>query len=135
MSTSTDAILFYGYVWDEEDKPSPWTTGVDDDRDEEDWKTRYGRLKGIDPEDWRALDAIAETSPCLVDTHCMATCPMAYVAVRASLTISCRGFPSEILSLAVEPVWPEQLATFCQDLGIDVSGKKAAWWLVSYWSA
>jgi hypothetical protein len=49
MGQSTNAILFFGFCWDEESK-SPWNIGKDyDDHDDEDdsWEDRYARLKGL----------------------------------------------------------------------------------------
>jgi hypothetical protein len=174
MGVSTDAILFYGYCWDEEDARNPWEIGCgdeDEDEDEDDWEARYARAKGCLPPAqpypertvtptqangwestpknysfnekalikqhetyWTAKDKIAKASPCLVDRHCSASCPMAYVAVKKSVTTSNRGDPSEITSLAVDPAWNGQLAEFCETLGIKTKGKKAGWWLVSDWS-
>jgi len=174
MGVSTDAILFYGYCWDEEDARNPWEVGRDDatdDDDDDDWEARYARAKGCLPPSapypertvtptrqngwdstpndyskaekaiidqhrayWDAKQKIADASPCLVDRHCSASCPMAYVAVKASVTTSNRGFPHEITSLAVDPAWSSQLAEFCEVLGIKTKGMKAAWWLVSDWS-
>lgn len=184
MGVSTDAILFYGYCWDEEDVRNPWEIGRESDdeddasdtsdkeeeEDDDDWEKRYARLKGClppstpfptrtvtptrengwssTPKDytaaeqeiidqhtahWRARREIADASPCLVATHCSASCPMAYVAVKASVTCSSRGNPHEIASLIVDPSWRDQLAEFCEVLGIKTSGMKAAWWLVSDW--
>ena len=52
MGVSTDAVLFYGYCWDDE-APSPWEDDADgnEDADENatDWETRYARLKGCLP--------------------------------------------------------------------------------------
>lgn len=181
MGVSTDAILFYGYCWDDEDVRNPWEIGredADDDEDDEDdatededWEERYARTKGClppttpfperrvtpthengwdsTPKDydaaeqaiidqyeayWDAKRKIVEAATCLVDRHCMASCPMAYVAVSESVTTSHRGFPHEITSLAVDPTWDAALAEFCAALGIKVDNKKPAWWLVSDWS-
>jgi hypothetical protein len=174
MSTSTDAILFYGYCWEEETS-RPWNIGRDDDEDGEDtddyWEERYARTKGcLPPSDkfpdrevaptrengwsstpkdyspaeqtiidqhrayWEARREIVEAAPCVVDTHCSGECPMPYVAVAASRTISNRGYMSEITSLAVDPTWNDALAEFCAAMSIKTDGMKAAWWLVSDWN-
>ena len=178
MGVSTDAILFYGYCWDEEDLRNPWEAdreNADEDESEEseddDWEARYARAKGCLPPEtpyperqvtptrannydstpkdysaaekaiikqhttyWEEKRKIVEKSPCLVDRHCSASCPMAYVAVKASVTTCNRGFPKEITSLDVAPTWNAKLAEFCETLGIKTKGMKAAWWLVSDWS-
>lgn len=52
MGQSTNAVLFYGYCWDEETS-EPWNIGKDDEEekdstdDDEDWETRYANLKGL----------------------------------------------------------------------------------------
>ncbi len=51
MGQSTDAILFYGYVWHEETS-RPWTIGTDDEErenDDEDWEDRLARVSGLNP--------------------------------------------------------------------------------------
>lgn len=53
MGQSTNAILFYGYAWEEEES-KPWNIGKEfegegyDDSDE-DWEERYARLRGLAP--------------------------------------------------------------------------------------
>ena len=46
MGTSTDAILFYGYCWDDEDVRNPWETAdgeeaLENGDEDDDWETRY----------------------------------------------------------------------------------------------
>ncbi len=49
MGQSTDAILFYGYCWEEETS-RPWTIGADDDsRDSDDWETRLATVENCLP--------------------------------------------------------------------------------------
>lgn len=170
MGVSTDAILFYGYCWDDEDH-SLWKTDDANDDDDDGWEERLARAKGClppttpfpertveptrengwssTPKDydaaeqaiidqysayWRAKGKIVAASPCLVDTHCSASCPMPYVAVRKSVTVSRRGYPSKITSVDVDPAWDAALAEFCETLRIKIGNKKPAWWLVSDWS-
>lgn len=48
MGQSTNAILFYGFCWEESGEP--WNVGKDyDDHDDQDssWEDRYARLKGL----------------------------------------------------------------------------------------
>jgi hypothetical protein len=58
---------------------------------------------------------------------------MPYVAVRASVTKSHRGLPTEITSLAVDPSWDAMLAEFCALMEIPTTNKHAGWWLASDW--
>ncbi len=179
MGQSTDAILFYGYCWEESSRP--WEIDSNDDSPDafrtrhsprrQDWEARYARTKGCLPPStpfparlvtptrengwnstptdysaeeqaivdqhmayWEAKRKLVEAAMCCVNTHCSSECPMPYVAVKASQTTSWRGHMKEITSLAVDPTWDAALATFCAAMGIKTDGKKAAWWLVSYWS-
>jgi len=147
MSVSTNAILFYGYCWDDEAE-HPWPDGEGEvlDEDEDDnWEDRYARARGCLPPDAEASarehkkyetakKKLVAASRCRVDTHCMTSCPMPYVAVEASVTISHRGYPSTVTSIDVDPTWDEALTEFCKTLGIKVGKKKPSWWLVSDWS-
>ncbi len=116
MGTSTDAILFYGYVWD--DEATERQLDILESAQNMDLE---GRKEGRKP-------------PCLIGTHCSGECPMLFVAAVASHTKAWRGHPREISSLFVDPRWNAQLSAFCRDLGISLVGKKATWWLVSDWT-
>jgi hypothetical protein len=88
---------------------------------------------------WEAKRKIVEEALCTVNTHCMSSCPMPYVAIKASVTLSNRGYPTEITSIAVDPTWDAALDEFCKALDIKIDKKKAnnkkpRWWLVSDWS-
>lgn len=83
---------------------------------------------------WDAKGKLVDASPCLVDSHCSASCPMPYVAVRKSVTLSYRGYPNKIASLDIDPAWNATLAEFCKTMDIKVGNKKPGWWLVSDWS-
>jgi hypothetical protein len=132
MGVSTDAILFYGYCWDDESS-SPWASDDDDDIDDEErwelWEERYARLKGCDP----STDPydFSRVSPCETGSHCSDTCSMPYVAVRASVTIANRGYKQQVSSLKVGRSWNKELVAFCKLMGIKRGRRKAAWWLVS----
>lgn len=139
MGMSTDAILFYGYCWDEEAE-WPWRIGRDDDDDDDDdddWTTRYSRAKGViidEGTDWSKVRELAQASGCEVSTHCSRECPMPFVAVTASLIRSWRGDMREVKDLTVDPAWDKMLAEFCETLGVRTEGLRAAWWLVSNWA-
>lgn len=158
MGTSTDAILFYGYCWDEEwygDEP-PWAG---------DWEKAYAAARGVlsprdafpdrvgpdghsrptdySPEEqaiidqysayWRASREVVVAAPAIVADHCSDECRMKYVAIKASVTKASRGSPEQILSLDADPAWRSQMEEFCELLQIDTSGKKIGWWMVSWW--
>lgn len=139
MGQSTDAILFYGYCWEDETS-KPWEIGKDsEDEDDEDWEDRYARLKGLKRPSrpweiieehsahWAAERELVAVLPVQIDTHC------SFVAVKASKTRAWRGSPMEITSLEVKPEWDAQLREFCQLMGIDVGDQQPRWWLVSDW--
>lgn len=49
MGQSANAILFYGFCWNEE-SDKVWTLGKEDGEDEDDsWEERFMRLKGLPP--------------------------------------------------------------------------------------
>lgn len=117
MSTSTDAILFYGYCWD--DQVDFWP-----DDEETDWEERYANLAGPD-------------KPfCTIGRHCSGDYPMPYVAVGKTVMRAWRGEPRSIdTDLHSIPLsWRDELDKFCALMGIDVSDKHPGWFLVSWWS-
>lgn len=157
MGTSTNAILFYGYVFDDEG-----SRPYEDDNDE-DWESRYARLSGLvgpeepypdgvrnsktheyeyTPEEQKIVDKhtafwdkqrkLVEKCGVVVDTHCSCDCPMPFVAVTKSKIVSHRGEWSEIKSLDVGEDWNQKLKDFCQLMGIKTKGKPK-WYLVSDW--
>lgn len=154
MSTSTDAILFYGYVWDEETS-TPWTIGKDDEdadseRDEEeDWEERYARLKGglTKPEMPGGYDSklyteylhkkgeIVKDSACEVGTHCHSDAPMPYVCIRSTYICNSRGDMTRLSpeQFEVDEGWDVELKKFCKLMGIAPPAEGPGWYMVSYW--
>jgi hypothetical protein len=163
MGTSTDAILFYGYCWDEEG--SLW-----EDEEVDDWEARYavatgvprpsqpypsrqvprtrennydGTPKDYTPEElaakqeyhdfWAAKRKAVEKSGVEVGTHCSYECSMPYVCIKTSEITSHRGYMSEIKSLDVDPEWNAMLKDFCKKMNIDTKDMKPKWWMVSLW--
>lgn len=108
MSQSTDAVLFYGYCWDDE---------IDMDE--------FAPLVA------RNLHGMSEEV--LIDEHCSMNCPMPYVYIQQTRVLAWRGRPKEITSLDVSPAWQTLLDGFCAKWDIDVSDMEQRWWLVSYW--
>lgn len=159
MGQSTDAILFYGYCWDDE-RRHPWE---DDEHEDENAEARLARVKGlVEPADpfpetrnrlgqevhlnpeqqavvegyrafWAARSELFKATGVECGTHCSESCPMPYVAIATSLTRAWRGSPQEISSLATDGTWQTTLDDFCAALGISTDGMRAAWWLVSDW--
>lgn len=159
MGQSTDAILFWGYCWQEE-KASPWAPDEEDDSegDSEGADDRYARLMGIQrpskpfPKDtdkspkaeatraeftayWAAKRMAWEAVGMEVSSHCSSECAMPYVAVKESHTKAWRGDPKPITSLEVGADWAERLDKFCTLMGITPpEGQNPQWWLVSDWN-
>jgi hypothetical protein len=156
---STNAILFYGYCWKIE-TDRPWTIGNEDDDehpDEDGWEERYAIRCGLMPplhpyptrestsytvkeqaaidehsSYWAAKRALTEAARCEVGTHCSSECPMPFIAVKASIRESRRGFVTAIDGLAVDSAWNAQLEEFCALMEIPTQAAPR-WYLVSYW--
>lgn len=147
MGVSTDAILFWGLCFDEENV-YPWNQGNDDPDDEEEFDPdkRYAAAVGIkephpeyhkqDDADWTQYwdkqRKAVKAAGCDVGYHCSDECSMYYVCVSDSETKAYRGSPKEIKSLDVPDKWREMLADYCKKMGIKTK-QKPRWWLVSYW--
>jgi hypothetical protein len=109
MGMSTDAILFYGYVWEEEQY------------DEE----------PIIPEE--ALDLYGSDEPVLAGFHCSSDYGMPYVYVQASHTRASRGYPKTVKSLREREDWDAQLTAFVERFDISLTEAQGPdWYLVSY---
>jgi hypothetical protein len=127
MSTSTDALFFYGICWNEEDHVWPWEGEEDGD-------------ENVDPDEILAdLDLEDRLT---IGTHCMATCPMGYVAIADTMSIANRGYPrrvDEALRNLDPEVWAEETAVhlrkFCDAVGYDfdalVKDGRVGWWVCS----
>jgi hypothetical protein len=125
MSTSTDAMLFYGYVWTDEESP-PWSSD-DESGDDEDEEDRYARRAGFGKGLARAK--------CEIVHHCSDSCIMYGVAVKSTVTTAWRGSPKKIdpAKMAPKPEWADALRSYCEHMGIKTGNRKPAWHLVSWW--
>lgn len=155
MSTSTNAVLFYGYAFDDEDQV-PWPANLDDGDEEEDWEDRWARLNGLleptepygdEPrgietparrkysEYWAAKRELAKAAGVEIDTHCHSDCPMYLVAIPSTKRTARRGDPLALDALVVPEGADEQLHTFMAKMGIEKppGQERPRWWLVSYW--
>ena len=136
MGQSTDAILFYGFLIDEEnDYPFMGDIDVEDFISE-----KYGLAKPDLPYDenkefyhehWKINTALLKSIPVDINTHCSCDYPMYYVHIKSSKTTAYRGYPKKIDSLEVGIDWDEQLQIFCNLTGIEP--KEFGWYLVSLW--
>ncbi len=115
MGTSTDAILFFGYVWDDDEVEIP----------EEVAETYcYGNV---------------EKYPVQVGHHCSGDYPMPYIFIAKTQIEAYRGSPKQVpmLTLANKTVaeekrWVKMLSDFCDEHDIE-HPDNAGWHLVSYW--
>lgn len=151
MSVSTDAILFYGYVWDEETS-TPWTIGQDDEDgpdEEDDWEERYARVKAglLKPDTGAGYDQktyseylskkseIVKDCPCEVGTHCHSDAPMPYVCIKSTYICNSRGDMTRLSpeQFEVDESWDAELKKFCKLMGISTPAEGPGWYMVSYW--
>jgi hypothetical protein len=115
MGQSTDAILFYGYTWQDEDE---------------------GNLL-----DWWYEEAWNKESPIEIGTHCSAEYEIPYMFVKESESTARRGYPVQIDPDNVASMtsgkcsdWNKQLDQFIEDNDIDLTATEGpGWFLVSYW--
>ena len=141
MGQSTDAILFWGILVDQDECECPWSYSEDME-----WEGVYAQRKaGIcEPSNdfsdatrtkyHEYLDkrgAIVKESGCIIDSHCSGDYPMHYVAMRASQLEAHRGFPKKVESLSIDENWEQLLQSFCEIMEIEWS--LPSWYLVSDW--
>jgi hypothetical protein len=157
VGVSTDAILFYGYVWEDEDSDplgigdKEWSEVVLEKRGEknpwhdypaEDERLPYEerRKKGdawaadhrAEIDAWYAKKrAVVAEFGVDVCRHCSGDCPMLYISTKEHL--ASRGNPVRIESLVIEPGSNAKLDRFLQEFGVRPPASGLGWWLVSYW--
>lgn len=161
MGVSTNAILFYGYCWDEEIRllpegedewvdvirvkrgiPDPWASFLEvgpqvsyEDKMsiEKEWKAK--NRAALDAY-YEAKKAIAKEYGCDIGSHCSDSCSIPYIAIASAGILAYRGYPKPISAddLKTDPAWDGLLRKFCEDVGITPpEGQEPRWWLVSYW--
>ena len=153
MGQSTNAILFWGYTWVDEETSKPWEIGNESedgetDDEDDDWEARYAATQGLrEPVNadythpkwrdyWNEKRRLSAESGCLIDTHCSGDCPMPYVAIRTSHAVALRGDPNDLADdhMTVKPEWREQIDNFCRVMGIPIPQTAPRWYLVSDWN-
>ena len=163
MGVSTDALLVYGYVWEEE------ADLFDDESGEREWTEIVARLRGIPnpwdqyPEaelaalpyaeqrargnEWTAahraeLDAWRDAKKAIeaeygidVDYHGSDEWSVPIVKIAGAGKRAARGYPQELAGtdLAVDPEWDGRLRRFVTDLAIDTSEAKGPGWFLVSW--
>ena len=163
MGVSTDAIVVYGYVCDEEERPWDVEGGADWDEvldakvdaqpevvgfGSDPWDTTPGQDDRAVFKAWlretyaermalyakRAAIAERLKHGCDIDWHCSDGCPMPYVYIVGSRVVASRGDPVELKSLEVGADWDERLKAFVAEFGMTPpSDAGPRWWLMSWW--
>lgn len=119
MGQSTDAILFYGYCWEDEFE-------YDDDEFPKEGPSKWDE----------ALRTYGSNEPVQATFHCSDSCSVPYIYVEDSRITAWRGGPKKVRSdhLSINPMWNELLTQFCDRFGITPpEGQQPQWWLVSWW--
>lgn len=163
MGVSTDGILFYGFVWEDETD----LFDNDDDKDEIEWQeiiaikrghenpwikyppelenAPYSAAREANSKAWMdahrsELDAWYEIKKkiqaefgCDINYHCSGECPIPYISVNESRRVAHRGSPREVESLNIKPEWDSLLTAFVEALGLEVPHEKPKWVLASMW--
>ena len=158
MSVSTDAILFFGFLLEEDGDPYPWEDEKYDGSEE--W---FVEVLGVEfpDQDWDSLTKTEQeqvwdeyrqvkrkalkSSEIELIQHCSGSHPMYAIGIKKTTKTAWRGYPAHIdPNLAVQVGWIEDLKKFSRVLNLepeiydpekhkkDITGK-LGWWLVSYW--
>lgn len=163
MSVSTNAMLVYGYVWEdeadllnrEEEDETEWTEVVARQRGiVNPWDAYPPEIEAL-PYDQRreasdqwcdehrgalniwndAKQAIAEEYGVEISSHGSGewSCPV--VKILDAGWIARRGYPQNLSGeeLNRNPEWDKKLADFCRDLEIDLTEAKGPGWFLASW--
>lgn len=165
MGVSTNAILFYGYFWENEEsiddilgKPE----NISDLEFEENYPPEVFRdlcykVRGQKrPESWERPDwdslskdeqsqiwdeqkkADADvTFGTEMDIHCSSSFPLLYLAVSESHISARRGYPACVNSrvCADTSEWDKRLDQIVETMSIDVEGRERGWHIASFWGS
>lgn len=161
MGVSTDAMLFYGYVWEDEAElfdgddeteweeiiavrrgtANPWDAypqeierlPYDEKRREGDrWTTEHR----AELDAWYAArKAISAEYGVEIDRHGSGEWSVPVVKIAGAGHTASRGSPHQLTTadLAVDPEWDGKLHRFITDLGIDTSEAKGPGWFIASW--
>lgn len=144
MGVSTDAILFFGYCWDEECEPFTEVENFEDpDFDVDDFiLQKYGfrpepeEVYGTDPSKadewstyWKEKHVFLDSLPEII-RHCHYDHVMYGIAMRGTKIEAVRGCPKEAVFTHSADM-ESSLKEFCEKLGIKPQDQPK-WWLVSY---
>jgi len=156
MSTSTDATVFYGYIWSDELKlfgDEEWTTIILEKRGHQNpWQSYpdYSQLSwaesvplrekwisehGTEIDAWHNLQKqIEEEFGCDVGYHCSGSYAIPYVYLKKKHWRAVRGYPIVLHpeNFVIENEdW--RLDKFMKELNIEKPHEYPNWWLCSYW--
>ena len=132
MTTSTNALLYYGFTFlDEDEETPPWEKEDDEDYDSDQWLC--DNLGGPKESDWEAQSAFVEALPIMIGYHCYIDASMYFICARESYHVAHRGHPVQLRDSIVKNLgWDPTLADYCEKLGI--KWQQPQWELASLWS-
>lgn len=160
MGQSTDAVIFYGYCWDDEcdlfdDPEVEWPEIIAIERGHKNpWKFFPPEIEKLPYEQkeiaskqwcdenrqiidgWYAIKKKIEKEFGVdIGSHCSGECSIPYVHIPESEITAHRGYPVELSnqSLQVDASWDERLDAFMKALKIERPHKVPGWRLVSWW--
>lgn len=142
MGVSTNAVLFYGLLLDEDDFEDGYPWDADEfDHDSEDFIAHTLRDL-VTPTDWSdsnqeeidkyftARTAALDSTPVAIGIHCSYEYPMYYVYIKDTELTAYRGYPQEVNSqLVLDHGWDVELEKFCGALGLPF--KKPGYYIAS----
>jgi len=145
MTTSTNALLYYGFTFLDEDEDEPPWNIEGDDIDSDEWLcNKLGGPKEPDvtfchdtkpqySEYWAAKKKFIDELPIIIDAHCYIDSPMWFICFRRSHHSASRGYPTQLGdSIIAFADWAKTLKEYCEKLGIE--WQKPQWELAPMWS-
>lgn len=142
MGTSTDAYLFFGFSFSDQEVGQDTPDWLDEDME---WEAIYAeRHDGINKPDvvyighehvystyWQAKREAAERASCEIAFHCSGDYPIWFVALQGTRFVASRGDEVEVKLPNIHEEQITEMRAFCELLGI--KWKEPKWLLVSYW--
>lgn len=144
MSTSTNAILAFGFNLTGEDEDIKEIFGVDEEEefDFEEWLLEEAGViypaghAGIDSPEYVAYSSASKAAiaacPVELVMHCSAEYPMHFLAVRGTVKMAHRGYPQAITTWMPEQERIDAARAFCDELGIE--WQESQWHIFSFWA-
>jgi hypothetical protein len=137
MSVSTNAMLFYGFTFAENDEEPPWYTDEYEDEWEKYYVTQKGVLYpsgdaslGVINDYWAMWNKIIAECPCSIGIHGHSDYQHLFVYAKDHYYKARRGYPQMVPSLKADTKSLDQLYQFCKLMGI--KWQEPYWYLVSY---